>query len=99
MRAKKDAFIKACSSSSYENNDEDLKVINVSPVKSLFFNMNLDNDGTEYDPPLPRRRSKNSESVDLDAKLDKSGIEEIKTLMLLNPLLWISRTLTMKIAL
>ena len=41
--------------------------------------MNLDNDGTEYDPPLPRRRSKNSEFVDLDAKFDKSGIEEIKT--------------------
>ena len=80
MRAKKDAFIKACSSSSYENNDEDLKVIDVSPIKSLFCNMNLDNDGTEYDPPLPRRHSKNSEFLDLDAKFDKSGIEEVKTL-------------------
>ena len=59
MHAKKDDFIRACSSSSYENNDEDLKVIDVSPINSLFFNMNLDNDGTEYDPPLPRRRSKN----------------------------------------
>ena len=63
----------------YENKDEDLKVIDVSPIKSLFCNMNLDNDGTEYDAPLPRRRSKNSESFDLDAKFDKSGIEEIKT--------------------
>ena len=27
MRAKKDAFIKACSSSSYENNDEDQKLL------------------------------------------------------------------------
>ena len=61
MRAKKDAFIRACSSSSYENKDEDLKVIDVSPIKSLFCNMNLNNDGTDYDPPLPRRRSKNSE--------------------------------------
>ena len=60
MRAKKYAFIRACSSSSYENNDEDLKVIDVSPIKSLFCNMNLDNDGAEYDPPLSRRRSKNS---------------------------------------
>ena len=42
--------------------------------------MNLDNDGTEYDPPLSRRRSKNSEFFDLDAKIDKSGIEEVKTL-------------------
>ena len=42
--------------------------------------MNLNNDGTEYDPPLPRRRSKNLESLDLDAKFDESGIEDIKTL-------------------
>ena len=56
MRAKKDAFIRACSSSSYEIKDEDLKVIDVSPI-NFFCNMNLDNDGTEYDPPLPRRRS------------------------------------------
>ena len=80
MRAKKDCFIKACSSSFHDKKDEDLKVIDVSPIKSLFCNMNLDNDGTEYDPPLPRRCSKNSESLDLDAKIVKSGIEEIKTL-------------------
>ncbi len=43
MRAKKDAFIRACSSSSYENNDGYLKVIDASPIKSLFCNMNLDN--------------------------------------------------------
>ena len=34
MHAKKDAFIRACSSSCYENKDEDLKVIDVSPIKS-----------------------------------------------------------------
>ena len=32
MRAKKDWFIKACSSSFHENNDEDLKVIDVTPI-------------------------------------------------------------------
>ena len=32
--------------------------------------MNLDNDGTEYDPPLPRRRSKNSEFLDLDDEIN-----------------------------
>ena len=47
--------------------------------------MNLDNDGTEYDPPLPRMRSKNSEFLDLDAKIDKSGTEEIKTLDVAKP--------------
>ena len=85
MRAKKDCFIKAWSSNFYENKDEDLKVIDVSPIKSLFCNMNLDNDGTEYDPPLTRRRSKNSEFLDLDAKIDESGIEEIKTLDVAKP--------------
>ena len=30
-----------------ENNDEDLKVIDVTPIESLFSNMNLDKDGTE----------------------------------------------------
>ena len=85
MRAKKDCFVKACSSRFLDNQDEDLKVTDVSPIKSLFCNMNLDNDGTEYDPPLPRRRSKNLEFVDLDAKYDKSGIEEIKTLDVAKP--------------
>ena len=47
--------------------------------------MNLDNDGAEDEPPLPRRRSKNSEFLDLDAKIDKSGIEEIKTLDINEP--------------
>ena len=46
MRAKKDCFTKACSSSFDDNKDEDLKVIDVSPIKSLFSNMNLDKYGT-----------------------------------------------------
>ena len=58
---------------SYENKDEDLKVIDVSPIKSLFCNMNLDE--IEYDLPLPRRRSKNFEFLDLDDEIDESGIE------------------------
>ena len=33
MRAKKDCFVKACSSSFHDNNDQDLKVIGVSPIK------------------------------------------------------------------
>ena len=41
MRAKKDCFVKACTSSFHDNNDEDLKVIDASPIRSLFCNMNL----------------------------------------------------------
>ena len=70
--------MKACSSSFHDNNDEDLKVIDVSPIKSLFFNMNINNYGTEYDPPLPKRPSKNSKFLDLDAKIDKMGLERSK---------------------
>ena len=36
MRAKKDWFVKVCSSSLHDNNDEDLKVIDVTPIKYLF---------------------------------------------------------------
>ena len=83
MRASKDAFIKTCSSNSHENQDEDLKVIDVSPIKSLFCNMNLVE--TEYDLPLPRTRSKNSEFLDLDDEIDESGIERNKNLDVAKP--------------
>ena len=56
------------------NDDEDLKVIDVSPIKYLFCNMNLDNDGTGDESTLVRRRPNDSEFLDLDAKIDKRGI-------------------------
>ena len=62
------------------NNDEDIKVIDVSPIKSLFCNMNLDNDGTGDELTLVKRRHNDSEFLDLDAKFGKSGIGEVKTL-------------------
>ena len=61
MRAKKDCVVKACSSSFHDNNDEDLKVIDVSPIKSLFANMNLDKDGTGDESTLVKRRPSDSE--------------------------------------
>ena len=42
--------------------------------------MNLDNNGTRDESTLFRRRPKNSEFLDLDAKFSKSGIGEVKTL-------------------
>ena len=68
-----------------DNKDEDLKVIDVSPIKSLFCNMNLDNDGTGDESTLVRRRPKNLEFLDLDAKIGKSEIEEVKTLDINEP--------------
>ena len=65
MPAKKDCFVKACSSSFHDNKDEDLKVIDVSPIKSLFCNMNLDNDGTGDESTLVNKLPNNSEFLDL----------------------------------
>ena len=79
MRAKKDCFVKASSPNFHDNNDEDLKVIDVSPIKSFFCNMNLDNDGTGDESTLVKRRPNDSEFLGLDAKIGKSGIEEVKT--------------------
>ena len=42
--------------------------------------MNLDKDGTGYESTLVRRRPNDSEFLDLDAKIGKSGIGEVKTL-------------------
>ena len=91
----KDAFIKACSSNSYENKDEDLKVIDVYPIKSLFSNMNLDKDGTGDESTLVKRRPNDSEFLDLDTKLVKVGLKRSKLYIAMNPLFWISRDLIM----
>ena len=58
----------------------DLKVIDVSPIKSLFSNMNLDKYGTRDELTVVKRHPNDSEFSDLDAKIGKSGIDEVKTL-------------------
>ena len=82
-----------------DNKDEDLKVIDVSLIKSLFCNMNLDNDGIGDESTLAKMRPNDSEFLDLDAKIGKSGIEEVKFYIAMNPLFWISRNLIMIIVL
>ena len=42
--------------------------------------MNLYNDGTGDESTLVKRHPNDSEFLDLDAKIDKSGIGEVKTL-------------------
>ena len=70
MRAKQDWYKKVCYYSFRENSDEDLKVIDVNPIESLFSNINLDKDGTGHESTLARRRPNDSEFLDLDAKID-----------------------------
>ena len=48
------------------NNDEDLKVIEVIPIESLFSNINLDKDGTGDDSTLAGRCPNDLEFIDLD---------------------------------
>ena len=55
-------------------------MIDVTPIESLFSNINLDKDGTRDESTLVRRHPNDSEFIDLDAKINKSGIEEVKTL-------------------
>ena len=69
----------------HENNDEDLKAIDVSPIRSLFCNMNLNNDGIGDESTLVKRHSNDSEFLDLDVKFGKSGIGEVKTLNNVEP--------------
>ena len=78
MCAKKDWFIKVCFSSFRENNDEDIKVNDVTPIESFFSNINLDKDGTGDESTLVRRCPNDSEFLDLDAKIDKVGLERSK---------------------
>ena len=80
MRAKRDWLEKACSSSFRDNNHEDLKVIGVTPIESLFANIIPDKEGTVDESTLARRRPNNLEGEDLNEKIDKSGIGEAKTL-------------------
>ena len=68
-----------------ENNDEDLKVINASPIRSMFCNMNFDDYGSDDKSTLPRRRPKNSESLDLNVKFGKSEIGESSTFNNIEP--------------
>ena len=46
LRAKREFLEKAFSSDYSCKNDEDLKMIDVTPIESLFSNINLDKDGT-----------------------------------------------------
>ena len=55
MCAKREWLKKVCSSISCDNNDEDLKVLGVTPIESLFDNINLGKDGIGDESALARR--------------------------------------------
>ena len=55
-------------------------MIGVTPIEYLFYNINLAKYGTGDESTLARRRPNDSEFKDLNEKIDKSWIGEVKTL-------------------
>ncbi|KIO96643.1 hypothetical protein QP38_2401 [Levilactobacillus brevis] len=65
---------KACSR---DKNHEDLKVLGVTPVESLFSCVKPNNDGAGYESTLVEKCPNDSESIYLDAKSIENGVEDI----------------------
>ena len=63
-----------------DKSDEDLKMIGVSSIDSLFSKVKIDEIGTGEESTLARRHPNILEDENLVEKIDKSGFEEVKTL-------------------
>ena len=77
IRARHEWLKNACSR---DENHEDLKVLGVSPLESLFSRVKPFDGGAGYESTLVEKRPNDSESIYLDAKSIKSGVEDVKTL-------------------
>ena len=80
LRAKREFLEKAIPPGFYRSNDEDIKMIGVTPIESLFNNIKLDEKGTKEESTLERRSPICLEGDNLDHKNEKSGFGEVKTL-------------------
>ena len=80
LRARREFLEKAFSSDCFHKSDEDLKMIGVSSIDSLFSKIKIDNKGTAEESTLARRHPDNSEGENLVEKTNKSGFEEVKSL-------------------
>ena len=75
LRARRDFLEKAFFSDCFHKSDEDLKMIGVSPIASLFSKIKIYEKWTEEESTLARRRPHNSEGENLNEKIDKVGLE------------------------
>ena len=64
----------------FAKSDEDLKMIGVYSIDSLFSKIKIDDKGTGEESSLATRRPNNLEGENLVEKIDKSGFGEVKTL-------------------
>ena len=70
LRARREFLEKAFSSDCFHKSDEDLKMIGVSSIDSLFSKIKIDNKGTKEGSTLSIRRPDNSEGENLVEKID-----------------------------
>lgn len=77
IHARHEWLKKACSR---DENHEDLKVLGVTPIESQFYCVKPNNYGAGYEYTLVEKFPNDSESIYLDAKSVKSGVEDVKTL-------------------
>ena len=78
LRAKREFSEKAFSSDYFRKRDEDLKMIGVSSIDSLFSKVKTDEKGTGEDSTLGRRHPNDSEGENLVEKIDKMGLKRSK---------------------
>ena len=67
------------SSDYFRRSDEDLKMIGVYSIDSLFSKVKIDEKETGEESTLGRRHAAILEGENLVEKFDKSGFEEVKT--------------------
>ena len=78
LRAKREFLEKAFSSDYFRKSDEDLKMIGVSSIDSLFSKIKIDEKGTGEESTLARRRPDISEVKILLRKFMKVGLKRSK---------------------
>ena len=77
LGAKREFLEKAFASNFFRKSYEDLKMIGVSYIDSLFNKIKIDEKGTREESTLARRHPDNSEGENIVEKIDKSGFGEV----------------------
>ena len=80
LELKENFLEKSFSRDFFRKSDEDLKMIGVSSIDSLFSKVKNDEKGTGEESTLGIRSPNISEGENLVEKIDKSGFEEVKIL-------------------